>query len=682
MSQNRSPHLTKESLPFAGLWLLAALVLLLAVVLPSCSTSTSRPVPNVILISIDTCRADYLSCYGYRKETTPNIDAFADQAALFENVISPVPLTLPAHCSMLTGTIPPHHAVHDNFDYWLDGANITLAEILHDNTFATAAFVSAFVLDSQFALNQGFDTYYDHFEQQADQFQANERRADQTTRLALDWLENQKHENFFLFLHYYDPHTDYEPPEPFASKFADNLYAGEIAYTDHYIGKVLQKLKSLGIFDSSLIIITSDHGEMLAEHGEDEHGYFIYQSALKVPLIFKLPGQHTPQRIKDLAGLVDIVPTVCGLLGIAPPTPLQGRDLSPCLENSSISSKERHIYAESLYPTKYGGNSLLGLVGRRYKYIQTTRPELYDLQLDPAESENLIESRPQLAAELREQLRQRLEENVRKLKSGARPAHDDETIRRLESLGYVAGAVSELFEFDQDRQDPKDLLGFYVSTTKVNRLMTREKFDQARVLCEQLLLQHPDYYGLHRTLGKIAASKGDTQNAKAYMLKSLQLNPNQADLHNHLGMILGEENRLAEAIHHLGESLALNPNQAGAHFASGNVLERQGRLDQAADHYTTILQLDPTSAAAHNNLASVLLRQGKYDQAELHCTKALQINPQLPEAYYNLGNIRFQQGNFQQAVINYQKALALRPNWPDAQKNLSIAKSRTQSFAP
>jgi arylsulfatase A-like enzyme/Tfp pilus assembly protein PilF len=682
MSQSKSPHLIIKPLLVAGLWLLAALVLLLAAVLLSCSTLTSPPLPNVILISIDTCRADYLSCYGYPKKTTPNIDALADRAVLFENVISPVPLTLPAHCSMLTGTIPPHHAVHDNYDYWLEGSNITLAEILRDNGFATAAFVSAFVLDSQFAIDQGFDTYYDHFEQQADQFQANERRADQTTRLALDWLDEHSRENFFLFLHYYDPHTDYDPPEPFFSKFADNLYAGEIAYTDHYIGQLLQKLKSLGIFDSSLIIITSDHGEMLAEHGEDEHGYFIYQSALKVPLIFKLPGRHRHQRVNGLVALVDIIPTVCGLLGIAPPTPLHGRDLSPHLHNRSISSEERHVYAESLYPTKYGGNSLLGLVGRRYKYIQTTRPEIYDLQTDPAESDNLIETHSQLAAALREQLRQRLEQNVRKLKANAKFAPDDETIKRLESLGYVAAPVTELFEFDRDRPDPKDLLDFYLATTKVNRLMISQNFDQAKALCEQLLPQHPDYYGLHRTLGKIAASRGNRQNAKAYMLKSLQLNPNQADLHNHLGMILAEENHLAEAIHHLGKSLALNPNQAGTHFASANVLERQGKLDQAADHYTTILKLDPSSAAAHNNLASVLLRQGKYKQAELHCTKALQINPQLPEAYYNLGNIRFQQGKFRQAVINYQKALTLRPNWPDAQKNLNIAKTRSQSFAP
>jgi len=677
MSQNNSRYLT-TSLPFAGLWLLAALVLLVAVALPSCSGLIDPPIRNVILISIDTCRADYLSCYGYPRKTTPNIDAIADKATLFENVISPVPVTLPSHCSMMTGTIPPHHGVHDNNNYWLNRSNVTLAEVLADNGFATAAFVSAFVLDSQFALDQGFDTYYDHFDLQLDGLEASERRADQTTRLALDWLDNHKDDKFFLFVHYYDPHTDYEPPEPFASKFSDNLYAGEIAYTDHYIARVIEKLKSLAIFDSSLIIITSDHGEMLGDHGEDEHGYFIYQSALKVPLIFKLPGCHKPQRIKDPVGLVDIAPTVCSLLGIDPPGPLHGRDLSVYLRNDSISPRQRYIYAESLYPTKYGGNSLLAVLGDRYKYIQTTRPELYDLELDPEESNNLILLRPDLARMLREQLKQTLEENIRELKSDAMPVPDEETIKRLESLGYVTGPVSEEFDFDSDRQDPKDLFDFYMSTTRLNRLVTRRRLDEAEALGEQLVLQRPDYYGIYYTLGKVAALKGDTQNAVPYMLRSLRLNPNQAGLHNHLAMILTQDNRHNEAIDHFTKSVALNPNQVGPRFAWATILEQQGKLDEAVEHYNAVLELDPATFAAHNNLGSVLLRQGKYDRAAAHCIKALQINPQLPEAYYNLGNIRFQQADFEHAVINYQKALALRPDWPEAQKNLSIAKSRMQ----
>ncbi|MHC4456695.1 MAG: sulfatase-like hydrolase/transferase [Planctomycetota bacterium] len=655
------------------------LVLLVAVVLLSCSKSTSRPIRNVILISIDTCRADYLSCYGYSRKTTPNIDAIADAATLFENVISPIPLTLPAHCSILTGTIPPHHGAHDNFGYWLHGRNVTLAELLKENGFATAAFVSAFILDSQFAIDQGFETYYDNFNRQPASLGANERRADLTTRLTLDWLDSHSDDRFFLFVHYYDPHTAYEPPEPFASKFSDNLYAGEIAYTDHYIGRVIEKLKSLGIFDSSLVIITSDHGEMLGEHGEDEHGYFIYQSALKVPLIFKLPGQRKPQRIKEAVGLVDIAPTVCSLLGIAPPEQLHGRDLSVYLRGGSIPPKQRFIYAESLYPTKYGGNSLLAVVSDRYKYIQTTRPELYDLELDPAESDNLVNLHTDLARMLREQLKQTLEENVRKTKSDAGAAPDEETIRRLQSLGYVTGPVSEEFDFDQEKQDPKDLLDFHMSTTRLNRLMKHQRLEEARVLCEQLLLQRPDYYGIHRALGQIADLKGETQKAIPYMLRSLQLNPNQADLHNHLAMILASQNSHAEAIDHFIKSVELNPNQIGPHFAWAGILEQQGKLNEAAAHYTAILDIEPTTFSAHNNLGSVLLRQGKYEEAAAHCTRALQLNPQLPEAYYNLGNIRFQQADFEEAVINYQKALSLRPGWPQAQKNLSIAKSRMQT---
>jgi tetratricopeptide (TPR) repeat protein len=508
---------------------------------------------------------------------------------------------------------------------------------------------------------------------------ASERRADKTTRLALDWLDNHSEDRFFLFVHYYDPHSDYEPPEPFASKFSDNLYAGEIAYTDHYIAKVINKLKSLGIFDSSLIIITSDHGEMLGEHGEDEHGYFIYQSALRVPLIFRLPGQRKAQRIKDLAGLVDIVPTVCSLLGIQPPAPYHGRDLSVYLRGSDTSPPQRFIYAESLYPTKYGVNSLLGVVGDRYKYIQTTRPELYDLELDPAESDNLILLRPDLACMLRDQLKQTLEENIRKLEPDARTAPDDETIRRLESLGYVTGPVSEDFDFNQEKEDPKDSFDFYLSTTRLIRLMARQSHDEARALCEQLVLQRPDYDGSYRALGIIAALKGDPQKAVPYMLKSLQLNPDQADVHNHLAMILAGQNRHDEAIDHFKKSLTLNPNQQGPHFAWATVLEQQGKLDAAVAQYNAVLKIDPTTFAAHNNLGSVLLRQAKYDQAAAHCIKALQINPQLPEAYYNLGNIRFQQADFEHAVINYQKALSLRPDWPDARKNLSIAKSRMQT---
>ncbi len=249
-----------------------------------------KEIRNVVLISIDTCRADYLSCYGYSRKTTPNIDAVAAEAVLFNHAVAPVPLTLPSHGSMLTGTIPPYHGVHHNIDYRLDESNVTLAEILKQNGFTTGAVISSFVLNAQFGFAQGFDTYNDHFVQPMSSFYGNERRADEASRVAEQWLAEHQDEPFFLFLHYYDPHDAYRPPEPFAATFKDNLYAGEIAYVDHCINQVIEKLKKLGLYDSTLIIITSDHGEGLDEHFEKTHGYFNYHSTMRVPLIIKVPG--------------------------------------------------------------------------------------------------------------------------------------------------------------------------------------------------------------------------------------------------------------------------------------------------------------------------------------------------------------------------------------------------------
>ena len=223
---------------------------------------------NIVLISIDTCRADHLSCYGFTRKTTPNIDAVAEQGILFENVMAPVPLTFPAHSTMLTGTIPPHHGVRDNTKYRFVDSNLSLAEILKEKGFATAAVISAVVLSSEVGLDQGFDTYDDEFEDSLVSVGIVQRRGEEVSRVGIEWLQQHRDEPFFLFLHYYDPHHDYSPPEPFASRFSDNLYAGEIAYTDYCIGQVIDQLKSLGLQDSTLLIITADHGELLGEHGD------------------------------------------------------------------------------------------------------------------------------------------------------------------------------------------------------------------------------------------------------------------------------------------------------------------------------------------------------------------------------------------------------------------------------
>lgn len=294
----------------------------------------TRGTPNVILISIDTCRADHLSCYGDSRNTTPHMDAFAREGMLFTNVISPVPITLPAHSSMLTGTNPPYHGAHDNIAYQLAESNVTLAEALREHGYETAAFVASFVLDPRFGISQGFETYDAQFHSKPGvQRFLSQRPAGAVNRVVTTWLGEEPAQPFFLFVHYYDPHYPYTPPEPFASQFADDLYTGEIAYVDSCIGELLGTLGRLAPYDSALIIITGDHGEGLGDHSETRHGYFIYHTTTKVPLIVKFPERREPNRVDEVVGLVDIVPTILEYVGAPIPPEVRGESLCPYLVN-------------------------------------------------------------------------------------------------------------------------------------------------------------------------------------------------------------------------------------------------------------------------------------------------------------------------------------------------------------
>lgn len=615
------------------LYVLGGLVLLTVVTIVFTLLRTEGPsqeARNVVLISIDTCRADYLGCYGYARPTTPNIDKVAAQGVVFKNVITPVPMTLPAHCSMLTGTIPPYHEVHDNLDYKLDESNVTLAEILKEHGFVTCGIISASILDSQFGVGQGFDTFNDRLEGGRGDSLMVERSAEATTRLVLEWLNQDKSRRFFFFLHYFDPHFDYVPPEPFASRFADNLYAGEIAYVDYCVGRVIQALKDFGLYDSTVIIITSDHGEMLGEHGELTHGYFIYQSAVKVPLIFKLPSQTESRQVQDVVGLIDIVPTVCSLLNIQPPQ-VQGKDLRPYLLGKAVAKKERHIYTESLIPTKYNANTLLGVVGGGLKYIQTTRPELYNLVSDPNESRNLVDHQPQQARILQGRLREMLEASAAGGRADSKTVLDEQARKRLESLGYVSGKVAEQFEFDQSRDDPKDLIELHVSVEKIHHLIARGQLVEAKTLCQQLLLHHDDYYGLYRHLGRIYFEEGDKQKAQTYMRKSLELNADQPGLHFNLGMLLAEQGDYDDAAHHLQEVLRLNPNQILAYNKLALVLEAQGKLERAMYHLSESLRLEADRHDTHNQIARLFYRMGRFEEAVKHWRVSLRLRPNQPE---------------------------------------------------
>ncbi|MFC1738972.1 sulfatase-like hydrolase/transferase [Planctomycetota bacterium] len=642
------------------------------------SWPSGKGIRSVILISIDTCRADYLGCYGYPSKITPNIDKFADQTILFSNAISPIPMTLPAHCSMLTGTIPPYHGVHDNFDYHLDESNLTLAEMLKADGFTTGAIISASVLDSRFGLDQGFDTYNDKFEEAHKALDINERKAGEATRVALQWLEQNKDEKFFLFLHYFDPHFPYEPPEPFASQFADNLYAGEIAYTDACIGQVIERLKKLGLYDSSLIIITGDHGEMLGEHGEAAHMYFIYQSAVKVPLILKMPNLDKPQRIENPVGLIDIVPTICSVLGISVGSDVQGENLLGKIGQG----RDRYIYCESLYATKYEANSLLGVVTDKFKYIQTTRPELYDLTADPGEMNNLAAKQPHRARILKDRLKLILEQSVRKGETDTRMELDEQAIKRLESLGYVGGGVIEDFDFDQSRDDPKDLIDFHKRHSIARQLILKKQYKEAGKLYRELLLERPDIYTIILDVARIAMEQGNYKEAVVYLEKAIQLKPDKTQPHDKLGLALLGLGKTNEAVKHFEEVLRLSPETPGAHNTLGLALIRQRKYDLAITHFNKELEINSEAAEPHKNIGTAFFMQGRFDKSLEHFKKSLMVNPNQPYALLRTGQAYHRLGNTEIALEYYRKALQLESNGPPPMVELAwiFATSKDAAF--
>jgi len=621
-------------------------------------------IQNILLISIDTCRADYLSCYGYPQKTTPNIDALAREGVTFENAISPVPITLPAHSSMLTGTNPIYHGVRDNNDYRLGEANVTLAEILKERAFKTGAIISAFVLDSRFGTNQGFEYYDDQLGREERTVGGiKERRGEEVSRLGIEWLKNFKDNKCFLFLHYFDPHHQYEPPEPFASEYASNLYAGEIAYTDYCIGLVLNKLKEMDLYESTLIIITSDHGEMLGEHGEINHAYFIYQSAIRVPLIFKIPGQNGSKVIKERVGIIDIVPTICKLQEIDVPSDVEGVDLLSDYK-TIFKNQSRHLYCESLYPTKYNAASLQGLLSGQWKYIQTTRPELYNLFDDPAELTNLINKEPERVNFLQEQLKSILMKQNHGNSDDNKIELDEAALTKLHGLGYVGGSVDEKFDFARTKEDPKDLLNFHLLFEALTAYVVMEKFDKAERLSKQLISQRPDFWGTYYKLVKIYQSRGDINRTIHYLKETIKHKPDHYRAHEILAMTYHSQGKIDEAVNYYQKALGINPLLVESHNNLGSLLTSKGHFDRAVAHYHKALEINPDFSNVHNNLGNLFIYQGKADEAISHYREALQINPGFFEAHFSLGKVLTRQGNIDKAIYHLNEALKIKPHWP------------------
>lgn len=561
-----------------------------------------KEIRNVVLISIDTCRADRLSCYGYAKETTPNIDKLAKTGTLFENVISPAPVTLPAHSSMLTGTTPLYHGVHENTYYVLRDSSVTLAEVLREHGYRTAAFISSFVLDRRYGLAQGFETYDDTISAGIENTIINEQIAGDTNAKAIGWLKKHYKEKFFLFLHYFDPHYVYDPPEPFKSQLAGDPYAGEIAYVDHCIGEVVKQLKRLGVYKSTAIVVTSDHGESLGEHGEISHDYYIYQSTIRVPLIFKLGGKTKNRRVADVAGLVDIAPTICSLLGLEMPGPIEGSDLSKYFFEENVSLSPRAYYCECLTPNIYDCESLLGVVEEDFKYIETTEPELYDLGKDPQELRNLVESEPQRVKILRDRLVEMIEQ-AGDSELNERIDVDAETEARLLSLGYVASTnFDETVQLGQGRRDAKEFLEFHLLNHSLPTFSIDEQSLELRLTCERMIQIKADFAMPYHFLGSIEYNRGKYEKAIEYFEKFIDLGGEKFQAYTNIALSLSHLNRAEESLEYFDKVITVRPGQMQGYFNKAMKLYQMGRIDEAIENMKQAKKILPEDVDVANTI--------------------------------------------------------------------------------
>ena len=615
----RPPHGGRRRLVLAAVVVAAAALALTAYGLLRTGGKTIR---NVVLVSIDTCRADHLGCYGYASPITPNIDALARRGVRFDSVITPYPMTLPAHCSMLTGTYPKTHGVRWNSDR-LAEAHVTLASVLRAAGYQTAGFVGGFPMSAKFGLGQGFETYDDQFPKTGPGDDP-ERKADEVSRRGMEWLEQHNGRPFFLFLHYYDPHLPYDPPPPLPQ-----TYDGELAYVDLWIGKVLDKLHALGLDDDTLVVVTGDHGEGLMEHGEQEHGFLVYQNTVDVPLIVYDPAGARGGRVEGRISLVDLMPTVLGRLGLTIPPRVQGRDLSSYLAGGAfhapyaagalrpdaggaLHAPERLLYSETVWPEAYNCNALYCILDGRWKYIQSRKPELYDLRCDGGEKDNLVARDPALARRLQAGL-----EGFRKampaaadLPGGSSAAVDKETLQRLESLGYIGGGVvREQSGPDAGQEDPKDFVALFERCKTGFHLMGKRQYSQAEKILREVVARRPGLILARNWLADMALRQKHPGEAIVQLSAALSVLAQMKDS----PMPLSRERSAARAGH--------------MHKLLAGALLMDGKPDAAIAELRIAIGLVP-DFEDHLKLIECLSLRGRYKEAVAECRKLLETAPE------------------------------------------------------
>ncbi|HEY3174869.1 MAG TPA: sulfatase-like hydrolase/transferase [Candidatus Polarisedimenticolia bacterium] len=630
---------------------------------------------NLVIVTLDTTRADRIGCYGDRDILTPQLDALAARGALFEQAHATAPLTLPSHSSIFTSRYPPAHGVRDNGGFFLSESEETLAEVLSAHGFATGGFVSAYVLDRRWGIAQGFDRYFDDFDLAKYRTLSMgdiQRRGDETLGKALDWIRDQRGKRFFAWLHLYDPHSPYDPPEPYATAYAGRLYDGEIAYVDSLIGELMDDLSRSGLSSRTLVVVVGDHGESLGEHKESGHAFFVYGTSTHVPLILSGPWPGLAgMRIPGVVSTIDIMPTVLELLGVHHAVHGQGRSLVPLVEGRSL-SEPLVAYSESFYPRyHFGWSDLRTLRTDRYRFIEAPRPEIYDTSKDPLETENLAGALPELLARMRGMLA-RIEGEMGEASTTTAPQEmDEETLRKLAALGYIGSTVDTAGKGSGELADPKDKIEI------VNR-MHEAKDDQlkgdSKTAIEKLrrvVADAPEVIDAWFRLGNAYFEEREFPLALEMYRRTLALKPDHDWAMVNMANVYVEMGRIDDALVGYRRFLERDPANDLIAYRLAETLLDAGRIGEAGAMFRRVLEIAPGKAAAAVGLAAAAMRRGDPAGARAEVARALTIDPNVRNAHYNLALALEAEGNARVAVEEYRKEISLHPHSFKAQFNLS-----------
>ena len=629
--------------------------------------------PNILLITLDTTRADRMGFLGSKRGLTPNLDALARRGVAFSRAYSHVPITTASHATILTGTYPQFNRVND-FGVPLSPRLPYLPDLLHAQGYHTGAFVGSLILDPLDGTAPGFDRGFEVYDggfhlrrQGADRYQSVERRAGDVVNHALAWLSGLPNGPFFLWVHLYDAHDPYDPPAPFKARFAPQPYDGEIAYADSAVGKLLDEIRKHGLYDETLIAVMADHGESLGAHGENTHGVFLYDETLHVPLLFKLPASHAAgKRIDARVRLVDVAPTILQEAGLPVPKEMQGESLAtlmkPAASQQSASEEERSAYAETDYPHRaFGWSSLRALRAGKYLYIRAPERELYNQAVDPEAGHNLATGAKAVADTIASQLDEFGSRTTQTLVGLVKP--DADQMQKLQALGYVA---SDAGAAPDDKKlsgvDPK-------AKIEVSNLLHDAMFDvedaryqEAVPLLKRVLAEEPNMPVANMQYGVAQARLKNYAEAIPPLQRASQLLPDNGMGRYELGLALFETGDWKGAAPQFEAAVARAPKWADAQFSLAAVDARIDRVPEAMEHLDTCLGLSPDHYRANLLRGRLLSLLGKESQAVPNLETAARVEPGSREAHLFLAEAYAQLGRL--ADEKMQRALAEKTKPP------------------